>query len=193
MHSVVLSSEDETKLGFFNFVLIFLFFFFLPERNRPLAGCTSWLYMFHLFSAVCGETCAHLVFIIHYKTATPPLAVRLFKWDITEAHFLARYRRPYSLSNHNDWQCGVGPWKQLVPNKHTNKSRTGPLHRHKLIYTFIIKKWKYMGHTFASFFHSPVQPCGNKANTLFSPYVLLKRALFDLKLIGQAWAQGLKA
>lgn len=43
------------------------------------------------------------------------------------------------------------------------------------------------------FLHSPVQPCGNKANTLFSPYVLLKRALFDLKLIGQAWAQGLKA
>lgn len=40
---------------------------------------------------------------------------------------------------------------------------------------------------------TPIQPCGNKANTLFSPYVLLKRALFDLKLIGQAWAQGLKA
>lgn len=44
-----------------------------------------------------------------------------------------------------------------------------------------------------TFLHSPVQSCGNKANTLFSPYVLLKRALFDLKLIGQAWAQGLKA
>lgn len=52
-----------------------------------------------------------------------------------------------------------------------------------------------MAHTFASFFSAthPVQPCGNKADALFSPYVLLKRALFDLKLIGQAWAQGLKA
>lgn len=40
---------------------------------------------------------------------------------------------------------------------------------------------------------TPMQPCGNKANTLFSPYVLLKRGLFDLKLIGQAWARGLKA
>lgn len=40
---------------------------------------------------------------------------------------------------------------------------------------------------------TPMQPRGNKANTLFSPYVLLKRGLFDLKLIGQAWAQGLKA
>lgn len=47
-----------------------------------------------------------------------------------------------------------------------------------------------MAHTFVS---HPVQPCGNKADALFSPYVLLKRALFDLKLIGQAWAQGLKA
>lgn len=40
---------------------------------------------------------------------------------------------------------------------------------------------------------TPMQPRGNKTNTLFSPYVLLKRGLFDLKLIGQAWAQGLKA
>lgn len=47
--------------------------------------------------------------------------------------------------------------------------------------------------THICFFTTPIQPCGNKANTLFSPYVLLKRALFDLKLIGQAWAQGLKA
>lgn len=39
----------------------------------------------------------------------------------------------------------------------------------------------------------PMQPRGNKVNTLFSPYVLLKRGLFDLKLIGQAWALGLKA
>lgn len=63
----------------------------------------------------------------------------------------------------------------------------------KLKYIFKVKKEKCMGHTFASFFTTPIQPCGNKANTLFSPYVLLKRALFDLKLIGQAWAQGLKA
>lgn len=52
-----------------------------------------------------------------------------------------------------------------------------------------------MAHTFASYFSAthPAQPCGNKADALFSPYVLLKRALFDLKLIGQAWAKGLKA
>lgn len=36
----------------------------------------------------------------------------------------------------------------------------------------------------------PVQPCGTKADTLFSPYVSLKRALFDLKLIGQEGALG---
>lgn len=64
---------------------------------------------------------------------------------------------------------------------------------HKLKYIFKVKIEKCMGHAFASFFTTPSQPCGNKANTLFSPYVLLKRALFDLKLIGQAWAQGLKA
>lgn len=60
--------------------------------------------MFHLFLAVCGKSLAHFIFIIHYKTAPPPLAVRLFKWDIREAHFLARYGRLYSLSNHKDWQ-----------------------------------------------------------------------------------------
>lgn len=58
---------------------------FCSERNRPLAGCepsfslTELDFVLHLFSAVCGETCAHLVFIIHYKAAPPPLAVRLFK------------------------------------------------------------------------------------------------------------------
>lgn len=52
-----------------------------------------------------------------------------------------------------------------------------------------------MAHRFISFRYAthPVQPCGNKEDALFSPYVLLKWARFDLKLIGQAWAQGLEA
>lgn len=55
------------------------------------------------------------------------------------------------------------------------------------------EKCIYGAHIFSPSYTTPIQPCRNKANTLFRPYVLLKRALFDLKLIGQAWAKGLKA
>lgn len=143
--------------------------------------------MFHLFSAVGWETCTHLIFIIHYKIALPPLAVRLFKWDITAAHFLARYRQRYSLSDHNDWQCGEARWPVEINDSETNtliKIRQAYTSTHNHIYIYNKQIEIYGAH---------IQPCGNKANALFSPYVLLKQALFDLKLIGQAWAQGLKA
>lgn len=116
IHSVVLFFEGKTRL----------FYFLFCWRGNDLWQFASlisfWLNLtlcFTFSQQFARETCAHLVFIIHYKAAPPPLAVRLFKWDITEGHFLARYRLPYSLSNRNDWHRGEASWpvEKLVLNK----------------------------------------------------------------------------
>lgn len=90
-----------------------------------------------------------------------------------------------------EWLDGL--WKNWFLNKRTQKCKAGA-YTYTLIYVYNTHIKRHGTHIFLfiSTTH-PVQPCGNKADALFSPYVLLKRVLFDLKLIGQAWAQGLKA
>lgn len=90
----------------------------------------------------------------------------------------------------------VGPWKEPPQSKQTPNKR-GRWARWCAQTRTCVQSGGGEMHIWGTHllpsYTTPMQPRGNKANTLFSPYVLLKRGLFDLKLIGQAWAQGLQA
>lgn len=178
----------------------------------PLTGCTSsfflteldfsfsFFFLFHLFSAVCGWGGGEIFHSPHIYNSLQGCSsipgCQTIQMRHHRSSFPAHHRVMYALSHCRDWHCREASWPVEEKNwlwHHQCHPDTKEAHTPAQVCISNKQKEKYSVYICTMFCTYPVRLCRTKAYALFSPYVLLKWVLFDLKLIGRTWAWSLKA